>query len=431
MSEETKTEEKVEEVEAEEARPAITVKPMRIDPDLNFVETVSQWGGGDLKTCFQCATCSVICPLAPDEHPFPRKEMIWAQWGLKENLVSDPDLWLCHRCNDCSDNCPRGAQTGDVMAAMRSYAYQHHAWPGFLGRWLNNPMLLPAVLGFPFLVIALVIWRGGNLAVPMGENPALASKYWGNILEPWPWLDLTFILASIFVMLSFFMSLKNLWQGFNNSGVQQDMTPKKPLLQAGIAAVQDILFHNKFEECGAGHARKTPHMLILFGFGGLFLTTALVFIGMYVPLLWSPMGLQTPLPLGHPIKVLGNASTITILIGLGWVIARRVNPALAVTHGRNSYQDVLFLTVLTLVVLTGLFSEVFRLATMHTLAAGAYYSHLSFIFFLIFYAPFSKFAHVVYHATAVTWAHHVGRELKEVVPEPLPGSAKEEGHEAA
>ncbi len=69
MSEETKTEEKVEEVEAEEARPAITVKPMRIDPDLNFVETVSQWGGGDLKTCFQCATCSVICPLAPDEHP--------------------------------------------------------------------------------------------------------------------------------------------------------------------------------------------------------------------------------------------------------------------------------------------------------------------------------------------------------------------------
>ena len=174
-------------------------------------------------------------------------------------------------------------------------------------------------------------------------------------------------------------------------------------------------------------------MLILFGFGGLFLTTTLIFLGMYVPLLWSPMGLQTPLPLGHPIKVLGNASTVTILIGLGWVIARRVNPGLLLVHGRNSYQDILFLGVLTLVVVTGLFSEVFRLATMNSMAAGAYYSHLGFILFLILFAPFSKFAHVVYHATAVTWAHYVGRELKVLTPMPLPGEEKKdaEGHKAA
>ncbi len=417
----------------EEAEPARKVTPMRVDPDLEFVETIAKWGGGDLKTCFQCATCSVICPLAPDEHPFPRKEMIWAQWGLKERLVSDPDLWLCHRCNDCSDNCPRGAKTGDVMAAMRSYAYQHHATPGFLGRWLNNPLLLPLVLGFPFLVMVLVIAAGGNLAAPAGENPALASRYWGNILNPWPWLDLTFMVAATAAVASFAWSIKNIWAGFNKSAVQEDLSPKMPLKDAIIRTVKDILFHEKFDKCGAGHARRVPHMLILFGFGGLFLTTTLIFLGMYVPLLWSPMGLQTPLPLGHPIKVLGNASTVTILIGLGWVIARRVNPGLLLVHGRNSYQDILFLGVLTLVVVTGLFSEVFRLATMNSMAAGAYYSHLGFILFLILFAPFSKFAHVVYHATAVTWAHYVGRELKVLTPMPLPGEEKKdaEGHKAA
>ena len=427
MSEETKTEAQPEqEVSAKKAL------PLRVDPDLEFVETISKWGGGDLKTCFQCATCSVICPLAPDEHPFPRKEMIWAQWGLKEKLVSDPDLWLCHRCNDCSDNCPRGAKTGDVMAAMRSYAYQHHAWPGFLGRWLNNPLMLPLVLGFPFVLIAVIIYAGGNLAVPTGENPALSSQYWGNILEPWPWLDLTFILATTFVLASFAMSIKNLWQGFNNSGVQADLAPKKPIKDVAIDAVKDILLHAKFDKCGAGHARRTPHMLILFGFGGLLLTTVLVFVGMYVPKIWGSMGLQTPLALGHPIKVLGNASSITIVIGLLWVIARRVNPGLLLVHGRNSYQDILFLGVLTLVVASGVFSEVFRLSTMHTLAAGAYYSHLAFIFFLIFYAPFSKFAHVVYHATAVTWGHYVGRELKLATPLPLPAEeTASEDHKAA
>ena len=391
---------------SEEKETETKVAPLRVDPDVDFVKTIAQWGGGDLKACFQCATCSVICPLAPDVNPFPRKEVIWAQWGLKERLVNDPDLWLCHRCNDCSENCPRGAKTGDVMAALRSYAYQHHAWPGFLGRWLNNPLMLPLLLAVPALVIALIIFMGGNLAAPSGLSPELSSRYWGNMIEPWPWLDLTFIIAATFACASFGVSLKNLWQGFNRSGVQPDVTPRKTLVQALRCAVTDILIHRKFDQCGAGHGRRLPHMLILFGFGGLFVTTGLVFIGMYI------FTLKTPLPLGHWIKIIGNASALSIGVGLLWVIARRVNTALQVAHGRNSYQDLLFLSVITLVVFSGIGAEVFRLATAHTPAAGAYFVHLALILFLIALAPFSKFAHVVYHTAAVTWGHYVGRELK-------------------
>lgn len=379
---------------------------VRVDPDLEFVETITDWGGGDLKACFQCATCSVICPLSPDVNPFPRKEVIWAQWGFRDRLVNDPDLWLCHRCNDCSQNCPRGAKTGDVIAALRSYAYQSHAWPAFLGRWLNSPIMLPLLLAFPVLVIWALMFFFGNLAAPVGENAELASRYWGNMLEPWPFLDLGFMAAAAFAVLSLGISISRAWSGFNRSGVHPDITPKMSKIRALTLAVTDILAHRKFDDCGAGHARRGAHMLILFGFGGLFVTTALVFIGMYL------FGLQTPLALGHPIKLLGNASTIAITVGLIMVIARRTNPDQQINTGRNAYQDVLFLAVLTLTVLTGLLSEVFRLSTLHTGAAMAYFLHLSFIFFLFFYAPFSKFAHVVYHTTALTWAHLVGRKLK-------------------
>ena len=82
-----------------------------VEPDLQFTKDLIKSGAGDLKKCYQCATCSVACKIAPDNNPYPRKEMIWAQWGLKDRLLNDPDVWLCHQCNDCSTNVSERART--------------------------------------------------------------------------------------------------------------------------------------------------------------------------------------------------------------------------------------------------------------------------------------------------------------------------------
>ena len=64
-------------------------KPYRVESDLEFIGSIAGQAGITFKRCFQCGTCSATCALSPDEAPFPRKEMVWAAWGLRDRLLTD------------------------------------------------------------------------------------------------------------------------------------------------------------------------------------------------------------------------------------------------------------------------------------------------------------------------------------------------------
>lgn len=117
-------------------------------PDLGFIAQIRGLGGDTLKKCYQCASCSVACPISPENSPFPRKEMIAASWGLKDRLIKNGDIWLCHNCGDCTDLCPRGAAPGDVLAAIRAAAITEYAQPKAVAKAVNDPKKLPGCWGF-------------------------------------------------------------------------------------------------------------------------------------------------------------------------------------------------------------------------------------------------------------------------------------------
>jgi quinone-modifying oxidoreductase, subunit QmoC len=60
--------------------------------------------------------------------------------------------------------------------------------------------------------------------------------------------------------------------------------------------------------------------------------------------------------------------------------------------------------------LTGMLTEITRLANWAGISYGIYFIHLMFVFSLFAYLPFSKLAHLVYRTTAMAYLEYSGRK---------------------
>ena len=392
--------------------------PLRVEPDVQFIRELQAFGGDSLKKCYQCATCSVACPISPEGNPYPRKEMIWAQWGLKDKLIADPDVWLCHNCGGCSDLCPRGAKPADLMSAMRNMAYQTLVKPGSLeiGKWMSSPKYLHILIGIPAILFA-VVWLfmaainfGGNFTDGMfPSGPIVFGKiFYGDFI-----IDPFFIAVMIFVLVSFYRGVKKLIETISPAGTTMMLGKRKPWWQCLVEAVAyEILPHGKFAECGDEEekaTRKIGHMALMFGFIALAVVTGSIALGHWggrLPGL-EFLYLDTPLPLYHPLKLLAFVGMFLLLAGLTLLTLRRksLNPAKQVSN----YYDWYLLGVIWAVTLTGAFSMVFRLLNMVVPAYFVYYLHLVSVFMLFAYLPWSKLGHLVYRTAAITYVRYKGR----------------------
>ena len=342
-------------------------------PDTEFIGRLVASGGGDLKKCYQCATCSVACELAPDDAPFPRKQMVEAQWGLKDSLMADPALWLCHNCGKCTERCPRGARPGDVLAALRREAIRWFAFPRFMGSLAANPKALPLLFLLPALIFtAVLLW------VPAGTAPfEYASRFPAVVLEP------LFFAVSGFALLAFAIGLVRFTRQLGPPG--GSVARGLPSTMAEIAA------HKRFTLCREPAARL-GHLLTFWGFVGLALVGTITGIGTMAGVVHSP------LPLLGALKLFANACAAVALVGAILLLVRRT--ADSARRAASTYFDWFFVWTLAGVLFTGIVSELLRLA--HTNAMYAvYFVHLVLVFGLLAYAPYSKFAHFAYRTVAL------------------------------
>jgi quinone-modifying oxidoreductase subunit QmoC len=349
-----------------------------------FRQELLKRGGETAARCYQCATCSAVCELAPVEAPFPRRQMLWTQWGLADRLATDPAVWLCHQCNDCTTHCPRDARPGDVLQTVRGLVVESLAFPQALGRLVANARRTwPILFGVPLLFWIALLATSGLL-----QPPTDFHAY--EQIVPHGMLYSVFFPLSGFVALAAFVSGRRYWQAMGAAA------PRSKSFVSGLwAATVDIATHERFGSCGTARFRRLGHLALFWGFVGAAVTSGLLIFAIYI------QGYELPLALLHPYKLLGNLSAILLVVGAGILVVARLSDR--DRAGASTAFDSFFSTVVVLVIATGVLVELVRLVAPGVPAAAVtlYVLHLGVVTTLFVTFPYSKFAHMLYRTLAM------------------------------
>jgi quinone-modifying oxidoreductase subunit QmoC len=326
--------------------------------------------------------------------------MIAASWGLKDKLVGNGDVWLCHNCGDCTTLCPRGAKPGDVLAAVRAYAITEYGPFKAIGALLDDPKKLPIVLGIPavlFLIVGLI--TGLLDFTPEGDKIAH-----GHFFSTWL-VDIMMLPAAAWAVANFAIGLKRFIGDMHQNALKEGKTDIETINPKGfimglVRIILPVLKHDKFSECSENKDRATAHMMVLFGFIGLFIVTNIFFFTLY--------GLQIHGPYSqlNPVKWLANVAGVSLVIGSLLMIKNR----LAKQDQVSTYKDWWLISWALALGATGLLTEMTRLAGMAGLSYALYYIHLMFVWSLFFFIPYSKLAHLVYRTTAMAYNEYIDRK---------------------
>ncbi len=80
-----------------------------------------------LKACFNCGTCTAVCPAAAVSDYDPRMIIDLVQQkdeAALEQLLRSDTIWMCGECLSCKTRCPRGNTPCYIIQALRALSIE-------------------------------------------------------------------------------------------------------------------------------------------------------------------------------------------------------------------------------------------------------------------------------------------------------------------
>jgi coenzyme F420-reducing hydrogenase delta subunit/heterodisulfide reductase subunit C len=86
-------------------------------------EVMAEPGGEHLLRCYSCGTCMATCLVRRVNSEFnPRRTLRMVMLGMREQVFSNPTIWLCSACDACYPRCPQDIHISELMGAIKNIA---------------------------------------------------------------------------------------------------------------------------------------------------------------------------------------------------------------------------------------------------------------------------------------------------------------------
>jgi heterodisulfide reductase subunit C2 len=105
--------------------------------DSSFTDAVASMpGGANIRKCYACGTCAAGCPVTNIDEEYNCRTLIRKiLFGMKEEVLKSPVIWLCVMCYRCYARCPQQVNFTDIMRALRHMAVREgYAKPEMLAK---------------------------------------------------------------------------------------------------------------------------------------------------------------------------------------------------------------------------------------------------------------------------------------------------------
>ncbi|MGD0408463.1 MAG: 4Fe-4S dicluster domain-containing protein [Candidatus Limnocylindrales bacterium] len=367
--------------------------------DHNLYPELKRFGATDISACYNCGVCSAICPLSADGASFPRRMSRYAQLGLREQLLSSPELWSCYGCSECTESCPTQADPASFMAAARRYAVASY------DRTHIAYLLATSRLFAGVFVVALV----GLLAAFMYSvhQPADASTLAFFQFIPSDFVHnlgiVVMAVMGVTALAGLFEMIRRVLRGPRPGAT--GATFRKAADAAVYAVGTESLAQARFRKDCADATETRPwysqrwfiHFATMWGFLGLLGAT----ISDYGLELLGVKAVGAPVPIWYPVRLLGTLAGAALIYGTTVMIVRRLRKSdRSSLHSTTS--DWIFLSMLWVAGVSGFALEL-GLYLPQTPAWGypMFLVHVGVAMALVLLVPFGKFAHVFYRPVAL------------------------------
>ena len=341
----------------------------RVNPE--FANEITKYGAGDFKACFNCGNCTATCSLSTTDNSFPREMIRFSTLGLENEIKASLKPWQCYYCGECSMQCPRQANPGELMMSLRRWLTATYDWTGFSGLLYKSLLLSLA---------AFVLVIAGVLAFAFSVNFNLAKMiHFGHYFE-------IVAISGVFAIFLLPNIIRMWWFVIGKPKVR---VPLKSYFTALGELFVHMFTQKRYLGCDDNQFRWFEHFILVIGYLTLLFTT--VFLNWF-----SATNLF--------IIILGYVESIVIFLVTIDFVSDRIRKTKEVSKNSQP-SDWFFVIGLVLLGFTGFLVRLFIDLNLLAQNSWMYLFHfMVLVQWALIIVPFGKWTHFLYRSFAMYMA---------------------------